>query len=320
MLPAGPTPQDKAERNLIWAKSQEGWIYANELSLYAQLVATGTSGDYADDDLWMAQVGLWIQKDIAEAINDTNEQAQQSTLVDNAKGVPSSAVKRLVGTRIRGYVLRGGAGSSAGSSPGAGPAGSAMGASSAGTEGGIVYLALPSGSAGPPTLTGRACNKLYDVVHYDFTVIIPAAYLRRLYENLRLQNFHTVIDVVITVPGTETETGRGAATARAQGDPYRYYGTGPVVQATIVGELLLLTEWTRGRWDANKKIWDKDYPPLVPEQFLAKISRDPEALREEDKTRIGGALAAPTRRAGPMPGPRPGPAQYQPQDNIRYEH
>lgn len=310
MLPTGPTSQEKAERNLIWAKSQKGWIYANELSLYAQLVATGASGDYADDDLWMAQVGLWIQKDIAEAIHRTNEHAQQNTLVNNAKGVPSSAVKRLVGTRIRGYVLRSGTGSS----PGAGPGGTALSARSAGTDGGIVYLALPGGSAGPPTLTGRACNKLYDVIHYDFTVIIPAAYLRRLYENLRLQNFHTVIDVVIGAPGTET--GRGAATARAQGDSYCYYGTGPVVEATIVGELLLLTEWTRGRWDAKKKIWDKDYPPLVPEQFLARISRDPEALREEDKTRIGGAPAAPTPRVGRMPGP----AQYPRQDNIRYEH
>ena len=159
--------------------------------------------------------------------------------------------------------------------------------------------------AGPRAGGSLRGNKLYDVVHYDFTVILPARYLRRLYENLRLQNFHTVLDVKISMPGGDS--GMSPAAQSRAGESYYYYGTDPVVQAKITGELLLLTDWTRGRWDAVKKEWDKDYPPLMPEQFLKWIARDASVLRQEDQTRAP-AAATPTMSPMAMPQPARAPA------------
>ncbi len=287
--PAKPNPRQMAEQNLIWAKSQQGSVYAGERSLHMQLVPTESRSDYPDDALWMAQVGLWVQKDIVAAINQTNREAQQEAPVQEAKGVPSSAIKRLVSTHVRGYVVNSAGGDQPGRREGLSPAGAAL-----------MYVDAWSSSAGsPPSLTGRACSKLYDVVHYDFTVVLPARYLRRLYRNLRLQNFHTVLDVRVSPPTGESES--EILRSSAKGQEWYYYGTDPVVQATITGELLLLTEWSR---------------PLMPEEFLKKIGRaNPDSLRPEDTQRVG-PIAAPTPTPGVTPTPVPG-QRPEPEDEFR---
>lgn len=282
-VPTGPTARERAERKLILAKSQQGWVYAEVDDLDRQLITTEATSDYADDELWLAQVGLWVQRDIVAAVNLTNVQARQEVSSGDAEGVPGSAIKRLVSTHIRGYVVRGGAVTS-------GTRQDPAGERAAGRMG---YVSAWAGTYGsPPGLTGRACNQLYDVLHYDFTVILPARYLRRLYRNLRLQNFHTVLDVEIDEPGLQKEPTQAALSARSRGGTQYYYGTDPVVQATIVGEMLLLADWTRGRWNPQQKKWDS--APLMPEKFLGQIATA-EVLREGDKTRA----VAPAASAGP---------------------
>ena len=69
-----------------------------------------------------------------------------------------------------------------------------------------------------------------------------------------------------------------------------YYGTEPVMQVTIKGELLLLTGWERGTADPNTpgKFLDK-YPPLVPTEMLQQqFPPGPgnPALRPEDAARL----------------------------------
>ncbi|MDY7009371.1 MAG: hypothetical protein SVV80_01280 [Planctomycetota bacterium] len=251
--------------NLVISKSEQGWIYADKEPVQAGMrdrrsAEGGTSGggamynalplaDYDDDALWMAQVGLWVQQDIVDAINLTNRQVQ-STASGGQRGVAASAIKRLMNIEIRGYVL-------------------------GGSESGVLqYLDVGdiNTSRSAPQLTGRACNKLYDVVHYEFTVILPMQHLLRLQKNLMAQNHHTILEVDVnrTIPSD-----------------MHYYGTDSVMTVTIVGEMLMLTDFTRGRWDKDAKDWDENYPPLTPATFLEKMREmDAEIVREEDKKRL----------------------------------
>jgi len=273
-LPQEPTPQEKATNKLVLAKSREGQIYADKESLDVAL-APERASEYSDTHLYLAQVRLWVQKDVIEAIAKTNRVARTVGLPDKEKGVPGSPIKRLVRTNFLGYVVR---------RAGAGAAGQGAPAAS-GTPVELDYLG-GSGqrTSGPPTLTGRACNPLYDVVHYDFTVVAPASALPRLYENLRVQNFHTVLDVVIREPGRD----RPSVATKASPEDRYYYGTDAVVEATITGEMLLLADWTRGRWNSQTNTWEKDYPDIMPKAFLTEISqRDAGALRSEDQKKTG---------------------------------
>lgn len=273
-LPQEPTPQEKAINKLVLAKSREGQIYADKNSLDVALVPEKAS-EYSDTHLYLAQVRLWVQKDVIEAIARTNRVARTVGLPDRQKGVPGSPIKRLVRSNFLGYVVRGAAAAGGGRGP---PTASL-------TRGDLEYLGGGGQrTGGPSMLTGRACNPLYDVVHYDFTVVAPASALPRLYENLRNQNFHTVLNVVIREPGKDQPSGA----SRDSAEERYYYGTDAVVEATITGEMLLLADWTRGRWNRQTNTWEKDYPDIMPKAFLMEISqRDASALRSEDKKKTG---------------------------------
>ncbi|KKL26099.1 hypothetical protein LCGC14_2398670 [marine sediment metagenome] len=80
-----------------------------------------------------------------------------------------------------------------------------------------------------------------------------------------------------------------------------YYGTDPVVQVQITGELQLLTDWTRGQWDEKASKWSQSYPPLMPPEFLQLIRRStPAAMRKGDDQRLdaAGMMAMPDGAMG----------------------
>ncbi len=280
-----PTPAEIALRKLVLAKAAEGWVYADESAMHVALPAVM---NYPNDELYLAQVTLWVQQDVIAAIRKTNDDAQRRFAVKKLRGVAGSAIKRLVGLNVRGYVMRQrpralpayGAG---GPGPRVGPMAARQAA------GRVVYVGFATMKSVPvPMLTERVCNKLYEVVHYDFTVVGSDQELLRLYTNLLARNYHTILDVRIDEPGQQPA--QAGAPMRALGAPAedRYdYGPHPVVQARIVGELLLLADFTRGRWDEKAKEWHATHPPLMPAEFLRKMNEvDPGALREEDKERL----------------------------------
>ena len=268
----GNAVEQQALNSLVIGKSEDGWIYVDKEqqrptsdrrsdsaggAMY--MVLSGTKTDCTDEILWLAHVGMWVQQDIVGAINLTNSQMER-TASGGQRGVAASAVKRLMNIDVRGYVLRNGGGKAAA----------------------LHYLDLGEKKVSKPVpqLTGRACNKLYDVIHYDFTVILPMRHLLRLQKNLMAQNYHTVLAVSITRP--------------VQSDVY-YYGTDSVMKVTIVGEMLMLTDWTRGRWDKDAKEWDKNCPPLIPVEFLKEMKNiDAGAMRKEDDKRPGMKTAGKT--------------------------
>jgi hypothetical protein len=308
----GISPAEKAMRGLVWAKSQQGWVYADKSALFVAM-SLQPSQDYKPEDYWTAQVSLWVQQDILDAIQRTNQAAQEArektapnptATEEKAKdaGVCVSPVKRLVSTNFRGYVAK--IGGAAVAAPGAAGAAAPSGAN-------LQYvktLATHPESA-PPSLTGRGCNGLYDVVHYDFTVIISPRYLRTLIKNLRQINFHTVLDVEINSV-TDVREAVGLSASKEDPDGWYYYGTDPVVKARIVGEMLLMTDWTRGRKDESGKNWDANYPPLMPVGMLELLAAsDPSCLRKIDSERIaasGGSIGPAPAAAAPAGSASPG--------------
>lgn len=302
--PAAPAPLTQEQLDLnkwIIEKSLAGPVYADETSLYSPMAST--SMQYSYDQMWLAQVSLWVQKDLVDALRKTAEDAAR---IEQKKpgGVPDSPIKRLVRTSVQGYAVRSGGAPMGGAALGGGAMGGAAmsGAPAAGSFGGfggppgdIRYLGTGTSSfSSGPRLSQRATNAMHDVVHYSFTAHVSYPYLPLLYRNLMERNYHTILDVQVGPVGR----GDAATTVRGGAGAERYYyGTDNVVEVTITGELLLLAELTRGRWDEQAAAWDPKFPPLMPVEFLQQLQQmDPSCLRKVDGERVLNSGVAP-----PMP-------------------
>ena len=136
-----------------------------------------------------------------------------------------------------------------------------------------------AGSSGPSAvstgmgqLTQRICNQQYDVIHYSFTVIMSSRKLLELERALMARNYHTVLSVEMQeVPQVE--------------DKYYYYGPEPVMEVTMYCELLLMTDWERGKYDSKNKKWFEKYQPLMPIDVLGDLDQAG-VLRREDIDRL----------------------------------
>lgn len=237
-----------------------------------------------DTDLWDAQLQLWIVGDIVDAIAGVNDTALANSkdasptrgaakaAPANKRTVPNSAVKRLITINVpRGYVFRvpGEADGGIIAPPPRRPSGPRR---AAGT-GPIVPMLMETGAN---NLTQRATSKQYEIKHYSFTVVMDLRYLPDLQKALLMHNQHTITNVTMTsVDVADNATN------------IYYYGMGEVMQVTIEGELLMLSDWTRGRWLKKELKWAKGLSPLMPAAVLREISEtDPSALRQEDNDRM----------------------------------
>ncbi len=81
-------------------------------------------------------------------------------------------------------------------------------------------------------LTKRATNTEYEIVEYKFAIIINTKYLPELMHNIITRGDHTVTKVSIEQLPLAS-------------DGNRYYGTDPVANVTIGGEVLFRADWTR---------------------------------------------------------------------------
>jgi hypothetical protein len=294
--------QAKALESAKISKAKAGALYANDQSMH--FVFAQPESNPTDVRLWQAQLNLWVTRDIIEAINATNNDvfANNDKIPRNVLNAP---VKRLVKITINGnYVITNPADAAAiavaaPTTPAVAPGGrrreeeedegprrqSVIAAPTAEAElqvGDVGTQQLASG------LTHRASNPDYDVLHYSFTVVMPTRFLPVLERNLLSQNYHTVLEVQAAVPEKAVSLEGGAA----NDSQLYYYGTEPVMQVTIKGEMLLLTAWERGTVDAaTNKFLDK-YPPLVPAEMLQQqfptVPPDAgnPALRPEDVARL----------------------------------
>jgi hypothetical protein len=247
----------------IKANAQAGRIYAT-IEAMDRYFDRGVL-NAAPTDLWKMQVNCWVMEDILQAIKKTNDDVL-SQLPPTHRNVTNSAVKRLVKIDIsEDYYLSRQTGPTP---PGAAPPPGGESGRGRSIQAGIGQ-----------SLTQRACTREYDVVHYNFTVVMPLYHLCRLQRNLMLEKMHTVLKVQIKEPSDLVSgglpAGRAATPVGAAAPPIAaryYYGPDPVMAVTIHGELLLRTDWARD---------------LMPVAALdEQLSKYPQVLREEDIKRL----------------------------------
>lgn len=168
-----------------------------------------------DAQMWFAQTVLWIEEDVVDAINAANK---------GAKNVLDAPVKHLVSLRapfgVDQYVLN----APVPGMPGAGAdAGAAMPVDANGAP--AVFTASP---------TGRVCNDLYDVIHFELILRVDYRKIPQVLAELERNRLFTVLSTAVSAVDS-------AAEKRANG---YVYGEQPVAELTMTCEALFLRSWT----------------------------------------------------------------------------
>lgn len=304
---------DLARATLRVRKAQAGVIYADKDALEAEF-AKGvflSSKNIKPEKFWSAQLGLWVQSDIIGAINDTIRTAQaQQKLPPEQRSVITSPIKRLLSIEVgqtqqrrkttpkrdvrapmMGYPQPG--------YPQAGYPQMRPGTPPASYRRRQAQAAPETPGDIPDTLTRNTACKVFDVVNYSFTVLMPTRYLPLLEESLMKRNYHIILNEQISPP--EEATSSSSRSGASDVDSLYYYGTEPVRKVVIRGQLLLTTGFTRGQWDSEKKTWLRE--PLMPVEVIKTLHSS--ALRDEDKKLIEGRLPQPWNPSAPDPKPEP---------------
>jgi len=322
--------QVEAEQRAINAlrlrKATEGRIFAVDLQNVFPAGAITPSKDVTPENLWAAQLSLWVQSDIVGAIAETNEQVLHVGTAVKKEYVMNSAVKRLDQISVNTTYVQGTApapmtGSPSGFQPPSGgspaftpPAG--FGAPPAGRGNGFGappagfgappagFGAPPAGFGAPPSGFGMPPAGVGAAPAGTAGAQAPAA----------LGNFFSTpdYDVVrysftVVMPSRYIELLMKNLQARnyhnilsidmaeLANDPNSmyYFGTDPVMTVTFNGQLLLLTAWERGT--------KGKYAPLMPVEVLTTLP-----MRPEDRERAP-TVATPgvTPPAGFGPGGMP---------------
>lgn len=189
-------------------------------------------GAPAVEDIWFSQMSLWIQQDICNAIARMNQKS---------KTIPTSPVKHLVAATVRQdasmYVVSGGL-QPVGPEVAAAPPPmeefpSEEGASIDDGSGFAAPAAAAPAKNYALSPTGRVCNPLYDVVHYEFIVVVDRQLARKFLEMLQYGRFITVLEADM----------QNIDLAEAVSSGYDY-GSRPVVEMRIKCEAMFLRDWT----------------------------------------------------------------------------
>lgn len=157
------------------------------------------------EDMWIAQMSLWIQSDMVNAIAAiNNRQAQRLEAEQIGPWVGNLPVKRIVRINVRGYV------------PG----------DDSPAPGGRAGSAGPVARAGSP-LTGNGTTAAVDVLQFDMELVVDARSLPAVIDELCAAGFYTPLVVNFEAePPNPTLSGY-------------IYGTAPVVRVTLEMEAAL---------------------------------------------------------------------------------
>ncbi len=171
----------------------------------------GTMDAPTPEEVWRAQVGYWIQKDVVDAIVAVNREAGDEA---ERKGLPVwvgvMPVKDVISVRVSSYIVE-----DEDSYTGA-PAGDA-------TE------ALPCGTANT-VFTHSVTNDSYDVVQFTVKLVMDQRDIPRLVNELSKSSFHTLLRVAHKiVPPNKNMHGK-------------IYGSEPTVNVVMDFETHMLAE------------------------------------------------------------------------------
>lgn len=152
------------------------------------------------EQMWFAQVGLWIQQDVVQAINALNRDAAKS-VQDGEAYVEHSPVKRLVSLRVLGYVLP--------------------------TGGVLQFPALSDvGSTAKemtPSFTDRKSNEQFDVVRFELTAVVDSRETLKIVDAITKANFNKLLSIESTAVNRDIDEQQAGY----------FYGTAPVAQVRM---------------------------------------------------------------------------------------
>lgn len=195
-------------------KARELLVYMDPNAIERSAAITPTGTPPSPSAIWYAQLHYWIQKDIAQAIIDTNSPFGS---------VLAAPVKNLLRVSIAPYRMATGA---VGPVGGYGP-----GSDVSSGEGVTPELGTPVFGA---SVTGRVCNKDYDVIPFNMVVHIEADGLPLFLQQISCNRFITPYHVTL-LPIDSASLGNNTNVV---------YGSAPIVQANISCEVLMLRDWT----------------------------------------------------------------------------
>jgi hypothetical protein len=165
----------------------------------------------SDEQIWSAQLGLWIQTDVANAIAAANAPSKE--------GILDAAVKRVVQ-----ILVTSGLPTQSGSAARPGEEETGLVVSDPAAELKTDYSTSP---------TGRISNGLYDVYDFQLTIDVDSAQLPVFLTELTRNRFITVRTIELTPLNLQEINASGFM-----------YGSKPVVQAELHCETLFLRKWT----------------------------------------------------------------------------
>lgn len=167
------------------------------------------------NDIFMAQLTLWVQEQMARGIRDTNEAVHRANNSRN-QGILASPIKRLVQMKVTHKFV---------------PVRPVPGAEKP------VLPSNPAAQITPNYLAdpfGHVSNEFYDVVNFETTLIIDAGALSPTLIGLTRNRFFIFDKVEIQSMDSAIDAAAGFL-----------YGKGAVVQVTIRGKYLFLREFLK---------------------------------------------------------------------------
>ncbi len=147
------------------------------------------------EEMWFAQMTLWVQEDVLKAINDLNNRMAAGSGDATVADVP---VKRLKSVEVEGYILP----KSSVSFPG---------------------LRTSRATTSEGTFTDRKANDLYDVVRYTIVAVVDQRAINQLVDEIGKVNFTQCVGMqYFAIDRAADEQGEGY-----------FYGPAPVVEVVL---------------------------------------------------------------------------------------
>ncbi len=223
-----------------YQRAEQIKVYLGPEAIQASSGITTTSGQAPSrKSIWYAQLTLWVQTDIANAIASANAKAPS---------VVTAPVKQWISLRIDPYRREGAVAVAGGGGFGGFPGG--------GGPGGFGAAAAPVAAVATPgstelkfdlSPTGRVCNPLYDVVPFNLVVDVQATKVSAFLQELGRNRLIAATSVnMVPLNGNIMLA-----------SPNNFvYGSDPVVRVTIAAESLYLRSWTEKLMPEEVKVTD----------------------------------------------------------------
>ncbi|UCD29828.1 MAG: hypothetical protein JSV03_04925, partial [Planctomycetota bacterium] len=200
------------------ARAHNIYCYANTIESLQQYPKITETDRYrpTPEEMWEAQVGLWIEEDIIGALADLNNSvAEKLTAAGKHPWVGNLPVKRILGFWIGGYV----------------PPVSDTGSSGKGSIGGLGASGHGSQLAvGPPptnanaVFTNNGCTTSVDVIQFAINLVVEAKMLPSVINALCEAGFYTPLKITyVAIPQQKFPDGY-------------VYGSAPAIEVRLVFE------------------------------------------------------------------------------------